>query len=275
MAKTKIRLLIFLIVLTALSSAIEWAFAHIPCMCDNPPDQCTCFIQLGDKGFAVKKIIEVLKEKGYLVKTQKNDEFTVEVKQAVIQFQIDHDLECTGWMDDETLTLLLFDRLPDPTVLYTEKLWNNVCFVPTDGGIRYHTNPTCSDMYYPRLITRMNAEKLGIKHCRKEYSCPKDSGIQAQIQYSSLRLTPRLLPDEYYVEDKGLTFEEVTADTSTVRSLLLADIDTVYIGNKKSRIFHLASCNSVKDMSEKNKIEFLTRNEAIEKGYKPCNRCKP
>ena len=46
----------------------------------------------------------------------------------------------------------------------------------------------------------------------------------------------------------------------------------VYIGNKKS---HYASCSSVKDMKEKNKVELNTREEAIEKGYVPCKNCNP
>lgn len=51
--------------------------------------------------------------------------------------------------------------------------------------------------------------------------------------------------------------------------------DAVYIGNKKSKRFHYASCSSVKDMKEKNKVELNTREEAIEKGYVPCKNCNP
>ena len=49
----------------------------------------------------------------------------------------------------------------------------------------------------------------------------------------------------------------------------------VYIGNKKSKKFHYASCSSVKDMKEKNMVELNTREEAIEKGYVPCKNCNP
>ena len=49
----------------------------------------------------------------------------------------------------------------------------------------------------------------------------------------------------------------------------------VYIGNKKFKKFHYASCSSVKDMKEKNKVELNTREEAIEKGYVPCKNCNP
>ncbi|MBR3017043.1 MAG: hypothetical protein IKH57_08195 [Clostridia bacterium] len=51
----KTRLLAFLITCLLLSTAVNQASAYIPCQCNNPPDQCTCFIQLGDKSLAVEK----------------------------------------------------------------------------------------------------------------------------------------------------------------------------------------------------------------------------
>ncbi|WP_408069278.1 DNA/RNA non-specific endonuclease [Butyrivibrio sp. JL13D10] len=50
-----------------------------------------------------------------------------------------------------------------------------------------------------------------------------------------------------------------------------------YIGNRNSHVFHYSDCDSVKDMKEKNKVYFedTTRDEILEKGFKPCQRCKP
>ena len=48
-----------------------------------------------------------------------------------------------------------------------------------------------------------------------------------------------------------------------------------YIGNRNSKKFHYAECSSVDDMKEKNKVEFATRQEAIDAGYVPCKRCDP
>ena len=48
-----------------------------------------------------------------------------------------------------------------------------------------------------------------------------------------------------------------------------------YIGNRNSKVFHLPGCDSVKDMKDKNKVEFYSRDEAIQLHYKPCDRCKP
>ena len=48
-----------------------------------------------------------------------------------------------------------------------------------------------------------------------------------------------------------------------------------YIGNKNSKKLHYAECSSVDDMKEKNKVEFYSRDEAINQGYDPCKRCNP
>lgn len=51
--------------------------------------------------------------------------------------------------------------------------------------------------------------------------------------------------------------------------------DYAYIGNANSKKFHYSWCSSVSDMKEKNKVPFSSRDEAINRGYKPCKRCNP
>lgn len=51
--------------------------------------------------------------------------------------------------------------------------------------------------------------------------------------------------------------------------------DFYYIGNKNSKKFHYPECSSVSAMKEKNKILLYSRDEAIDKGYKPCGNCEP
>ena len=49
-----------------------------------------------------------------------------------------------------------------------------------------------------------------------------------------------------------------------------------YILNKNTKKFHYPWCSSVKQMKEKNKIEFTgDRQTVIDKGYEPCQRCYP
>ena len=50
-------------------------------------------------------------------------------------------------------------------------------------------------------------------------------------------------------------------------------LEKVYTGNKKSRVFHCETCPNLP--SEKNSINFKTRDEAVSKGYKPCGNCNP
>ncbi len=53
------------------------------------------------------------------------------------------------------------------------------------------------------------------------------------------------------------------------------DAVVCYIGNTNSRKFHHATCSSVDDTKDSNKVPFSTRQEAIDNGYVPCKRCNP
>lgn len=53
------------------------------------------------------------------------------------------------------------------------------------------------------------------------------------------------------------------------------ELTVMYIGNKNSHVFHRLDCDSVRTMKEKNKVEFYSREEAIDNNYTPCNRCSP
>ncbi len=59
------------------------------------------------------------------------------------------------------------------------------------------------------------------------------------------------------------------------KALDTEDEDIQYIGNKKSLRFHLPTCRAVNQMSEKNKVFFHSREEAIEGHYIPCGECNP
>ncbi len=48
-----------------------------------------------------------------------------------------------------------------------------------------------------------------------------------------------------------------------------------YIGNKKTKVFHLPSCRWAKKIAPSNRVTFDSYDEAIEAGYRPCKVCKP
>ena len=48
-----------------------------------------------------------------------------------------------------------------------------------------------------------------------------------------------------------------------------------YIGNANSRKFHYSWCSSVSDMKPSTRVEFYSRDDAVNSGYVPCKRCNP
>jgi micrococcal nuclease len=51
--------------------------------------------------------------------------------------------------------------------------------------------------------------------------------------------------------------------------------NAVYAGNVNSKVFHLIDCSSVGRSAEYNLIYFAEREDAVERGYLPCERCTP
>lgn len=51
--------------------------------------------------------------------------------------------------------------------------------------------------------------------------------------------------------------------------------ELVYCGNLNRKVFHYATCSSVKQMKEDNKYYSSDRNLFIEMNYTPCKSCNP
>jgi micrococcal nuclease len=49
----------------------------------------------------------------------------------------------------------------------------------------------------------------------------------------------------------------------------------IYVGNSNSKIFHTSGCSWGKKISPEHRVEFNSKEEAIAKGYSPCEHCKP
>ena len=89
-------------------------------------------------------------------------------------------------------------------------------------------------------------------------------------------------PSEFYPYDWAGDNTHVASHTSSsTDTTSSASKDTsssaagTYIGNSNSHKFHYPTCKSVGKMSEKNKITFSSRDEAINQGYSPCKNCNP
>ena len=48
-----------------------------------------------------------------------------------------------------------------------------------------------------------------------------------------------------------------------------------YVGNARTQKFHYADCRWAKKISAANRVEFESRDEAVEEGYVPCQVCNP
>lgn len=136
---------------------------EMPCICGQDP--CTCFIQLGDAGPAIDCIQHALIAQGFLQPTQDSSFFDEQTLQAVLHFQEAHSLPQTGMLDDETLTLLLWEMLPDELDKADPLSNGQPVWIPTDGGIRRHVKRTCSGMFDPRRVSVRNAEMMNMQPC--------------------------------------------------------------------------------------------------------------
>ncbi|MDY3928659.1 MAG: stalk domain-containing protein [Clostridia bacterium] len=76
------------------------------------------------------------------------------------------------------------------------------------------------------------------------------------------------------------TERDKTADNSEQNSIVSEDVEEnsdrnemVYIGNKNTKKFHKSSCVSLP--AEKNRVEFQSRDDALNQGYTSCLKCNP
>lgn len=160
------RLIALLLMVVCLLSAPAWAEeVGIDCACRET--KCICFLQLQDEGAAMRGIIVLLKEKGYLTDGRIKVTYTAKVEDAVKAVQAAYHLLETGLLDDETLSYLIWDVSSEEVDMLKPLLSTDIVWVPTGGGEKYHGKITCSGMDAPRKMTRRNADALQIEPCRK------------------------------------------------------------------------------------------------------------
>ena len=90
-------------------------------------------------------------------------------------------------------------------------------------------------------------------------------------------------PNVKYLEDfkaiagsKTAESDQASGNASQSQSTSAGNIaEAAYIGNANTKKFHVASCSSVKKMSNENKIALANRTDAISRGYDPCGICNP
>lgn len=76
------------------------------------------------------------------------------------------------------------------------------------------------------------------------------------------------------ITDKG-TVLRGGAEARTEVSPAAKQAEVRFVGSVNSTVFHLASCESVKDISKANLVTYQSRADAIAKGKRPCKVCNP
>lgn len=72
-------------------------------------------------------------------------------------------------------------------------------------------------------------------------------------------------------EDIDITINENS--TATATEIPQTQTNEIYIGNINSKKFHTAECWTLP--IEKNRVEFSSREDAINNNYSPCKNCNP
>lgn len=56
---------------------------------------------------------------------------------------------------------------------------------------------------------------------------------------------------------------------------ILSAPDGQYYGSAKGQAFHYGTCSGGDRIKDENLILFSSREDAVERGYRPCQRCRP
>ena len=109
---------------------------------------------------AVEAIQHALINAGYLAPNQDASAYDLARSLGVIAFQKAHDPSPTGMMDDETLTLLLWNMTPEELDQAMPFSIGRFVLGPDGRRQKCHVQSTCSKMPDPRLVSVRNAQQM-------------------------------------------------------------------------------------------------------------------
>ena len=124
-----------------------------------------------------------------------------------------------------------------------------------------------------KLLPILAACVLLLTACQSDYQKGYKEGFQAGYQAAinaqpAARATATAAP--------RATTQPRTASVSRSSAGSVPEQNREYVLNTSSHVFHLPTCSSVGQMADKNKkVMITTRQQIINLGYSPCQRCKP
>lgn len=76
-------------------------------------------------------------------------------------------------------------------------------------------------------------------------------------------------------DGESISIGSQSKNESLIETLPSLPNEPPYIGNRNTKVFHSTDCTSIKSIKSKNRIEFFTREKAVEYSYSPCKACNP
>ncbi|HOJ71700.1 MAG TPA: thermonuclease family protein [Syntrophorhabdaceae bacterium] len=151
-----------------------------------------------------------------------------------------------------------------------------------------HTK-TSGPEFYAKEAARFNKRLVFLKKVTLEFDVERKDQYGRLLAYVFVKKTfvngelvrlgyarAFIKPPNLKYKDLLLTYQQKAMDEE--RGLWQEkkkDTETLYIGNKRTYILHRPSCPLVKKISDKNRITFKSRVDAIRIGYTPCRQCRP
>ncbi|HPU30226.1 MAG TPA: thermonuclease family protein [Syntrophorhabdaceae bacterium] len=142
--------------------------------------------------------------------------------------------------------------------------------------------------FYAKEAARYNKKLVFLKKVRLEFDVEKKDQHGRLLAYVFVKNTfvngelvklgyakALIKPPNIKYKDMLLTYQKKAMDKE--RGLWQEkkkDTETTYIGNKRTYVLHRPTCPLAKKISEKNRIIFRNRMDAIRIGYSPCKQCK-
>ena len=118
-----------------------------------------------------------------------------------------------------------------------------------------------------RVTPLFEDDELVARGVQMEAISLEDDGAGISFDVVCLNIQPGVEID-YATGDNRLASDDGAEPSSSA--------EASYILNTRSRTFHKPSCESVGDISSRNRRSFTgTREELIEQGYDPCGGCRP
>lgn len=140
---------------------------------------------------------------------------------------------------------------------------NTEGMLPFENMVADYIHETGNHVMY-RVTPIFEGNDLVASGVQMEAESVEDSGEGVQFNVYCYNVQP------------GITIDYATGDSHLSESDSSVSEEKTYILNTKNSKFHLSNCSGVSQMSEKNKEEFTgTREELIQQGYEPCQRCNP